>query len=382
MNTLKPAQSIESFCDPSITRVYHLSHIDLDGYGSQFVTRAVFPEIYFENSDYGDGILIKFAQLVELYRRHTELDAETRPQALFLITDLNLTPALAKAISEALAPFGDRVSLLLLDHHGTGAEVAKRNDWYHLDTEWCSVMLTFRRFEPLIPCAHYVFLENFARHVNAVDLWKTDEPEFKAANLLAALVHDLRDFIPESLSDLAREYRFHMIANVIRQVQSGGTLRALEQSVLTVRESFLLAQRIPASVVMDEDCALQDKYFTLVVETILNTWSSEVVEFSHEGLKGAILYGYPKGIFQNVSNLLLHRRKDVDFFVNLTPNGYLSFRSVGVNVSSIAAQYFSGGGHPCASGGRIPGTFKQKEDAVAVFMAQFEKKKTPAKRTA
>ena len=63
-------------------KVLHLSHIDLDGYGAQYVAKHFFDDITFFNANYGKEIMVRLEEMFKIL---------TRDKTLFLITDLNLT---------------------------------------------------------------------------------------------------------------------------------------------------------------------------------------------------------------------------------------------------------------------------------------------------
>lgn len=331
--------------------VYHLSHIDLDGYGAQFITRQLFNQVAFANSDYGNGILDQFRGLVARYRAHGG-------PALFLITDVNLTPAQAEAVVELLTPFEDAVALMLLDHHSTGQKTAERFPWYRLDAQRCATRLTFETFAPRLldsASAQSVFLQAVAEHVDAYDLWQETNPRFACGNLLSDQILDLRDIIPESHADLARDYRHALISNLMRARLRGVTLRELERSVYQFKEDFLTDRRaqLPAGLLADAEQSLTHKYYHLVAAQTLADWETQVDTVNVDGLRGALVFGWPKGIFQTVSNLLLDKRPEYDFFVNVVTTGYLSFRSRAKDLTPMVARYFGGGGHPRACGANL-----------------------------
>jgi oligoribonuclease NrnB/cAMP/cGMP phosphodiesterase (DHH superfamily) len=44
--------------------IYHLSHIDLDGYGCQYLTNRCFESIKFYNANYGNEIKARLEEIV------------------------------------------------------------------------------------------------------------------------------------------------------------------------------------------------------------------------------------------------------------------------------------------------------------------------------
>lgn len=76
-----------------------------------------------------------------------------------------------------------------------------------------------------------------------------------------------------------------------------------------------------------------------------------------EGKKGFL--SYSMGGISVLANLFLEQNPEFDFYMDVSPKGSVSLRSNGkCDVSSLSKQYFNGGGHKNASGGKIEG-FKE-----------------------
>ncbi len=107
--------------------LHHLSHIDLDGYGCQYLTYRCGRDGKFYNANYGAEIRARLDEIV-LDIKESDFPDE-RP--LILITDLNLSMRDAEWLDEQIN-FID-AELLLLDHHISGEVSASKFDWYMLD---------------------------------------------------------------------------------------------------------------------------------------------------------------------------------------------------------------------------------------------------------
>ena len=68
-----------------MTEIHHLSHIDLDGYGAQFVAREFFKNIVFYNANYGREVEVRLRDMLG------KIKSAKNTSFLILITDLNLT---------------------------------------------------------------------------------------------------------------------------------------------------------------------------------------------------------------------------------------------------------------------------------------------------
>ncbi len=115
--------------------IYHLSHIDLDGYGCQYLTNRCFESIKFYNANYGNEIKARLEEIVS----HIKQDSPKNP--LILITDLNLTMRECLWLEDEANLINSKITLL--DHHISGEECAINFDWYHLDISKSATAITY-----------------------------------------------------------------------------------------------------------------------------------------------------------------------------------------------------------------------------------------------
>ena len=80
-----------------MTAVHHLSHIDLDGYGAQFVGKEFFKNIVFYNANYGREVEVRLRDML------SKIKSAENTSFLILITDLNLTLNEAKFLQSEVA---------------------------------------------------------------------------------------------------------------------------------------------------------------------------------------------------------------------------------------------------------------------------------------
>ena len=119
--------------------IYHLSHIDLDGYSCQLIMRHTPYTIHSFNANYGAEIVQRLEEILEALHNSNE-------DAIILITDLNLTAHEAKWLNKEVQDLNDKgrnIEIILLDHHGSGQESADKYAWYYLDTERCATKITY-----------------------------------------------------------------------------------------------------------------------------------------------------------------------------------------------------------------------------------------------
>ena len=124
--------------------IYHLSHIDLDGYGCQYLTHACFKEqhnynLISYNANYGPEVKARLEEIITAITREKFLG--NKDEQLILITDLNLTTKEAKWLEAQVMEVGAK--LQLLDHHGSGEKTAEQYAWYFLDTKRSATLITY-----------------------------------------------------------------------------------------------------------------------------------------------------------------------------------------------------------------------------------------------
>jgi len=155
--------------------IYHLSHIDLDGYGCQYLSQQCFDTIDCYNANYGPEVSARLDEIIKEIEREKFLHGD-EIEALILITDLNLTTKEGNWIEKEAIRIGAK--LQLLDHHGTGASAAERFAWYKLDTTRCATLI----YDWLQ--THYNFdknndLADIVKAINAIDIWVNDDALFE-----------------------------------------------------------------------------------------------------------------------------------------------------------------------------------------------------------
>ena len=102
-------------------RLYHLSHIDLDGYSCQLLSGLIFKDRKCYNSNYGKEIISRIDEIF--------VDIKTQPtnkKIFILITDLNLTDEEAIYIENIKSNCTKYdIHIQLLDHHISGIDVSE-----------------------------------------------------------------------------------------------------------------------------------------------------------------------------------------------------------------------------------------------------------------
>lgn len=370
-------------------QVYHLSHIDLDGYGAQFVAREFFKNIRFYNANYGKEVSARLKQILR-FIAESRLDSADSAKSLILITDLNLTLSEAKFLqSEAdlLNAQGKKVQILLLDHHITGKDCAQNYSWYHLDESICATKITFQYLsqnlaqidadsanaEILRDSAKMQRFAKFVDMIDSADTWKEGGFAFEFGKVALGMIAQSKEFSRYMFECFDNEFRFALLekaqdflldsANNIRE----NAAVELDNNIFLFKKDILGGDRNRQTM----EQILSHKQATLLSQ------NKEKYLVKCEGKKGIVTYGI--GGISVVANLFLRQNADLDFFIDVGLRGNVSLRANGnCDVSEMAKEYFSGGGHKNAAGGRIEGfreTFlyeEAKAQVEAIFKNEAE----------
>ncbi|NLU34314.1 MAG: 3',5'-cyclic-nucleotide phosphodiesterase [Wolinella succinogenes] len=348
--------------------VHHLSHIDLDGYGCQFVASHFFKKIDFYNANYGKEVGAKLEEIA----RHTK---EARPkEILWLITDLNLTLTECAFLEERaaqLAQENKKVTILLLDHHISGSDCAQKYPWYYLDNERSATKITYETLLERFGLqakkeAHTPWMREFVEVVNAIDLWKEESPCFELGKVLMRMVVETKELNRYMFDREHRDYKFGMIKAAKRYLfDSKGHIR-LDNAMHAMKKRLLLGK-------VNEETL--DNIASLRQVTLLGT-KRESCMIEYRGHKGFL--SYSMGSVSVLANAFLRAYPEFDFFMDVGPRGSVSLRANHrCDVSRLSAELFGGGGHKNAAGGRIEG-FKESflYDEVKKNIEQMIKEKT------
>lgn len=328
--------------------IYHLSHIDLDGYGCQYMSEQAFGKgnVKFFNSNYGKEIELKLEKILKLIAKRPN------EQHTILITDLNLTDEVSDDLSAKIDEIHN-VELLLIDHHGTGKNSAEKHDWYHLDTTKCATKLTFEYFEDKLKTKNnYDLIKDISDYVNVTDMWLSDHPDFKKANLLSDLIFSAMRF-PRMLEEHNAYLRLSLIENTVKEIKKGNTIRDIESQIISIKEKFLKG-RIKEDVFLCQETQLEHKFYRYMYELLIK---KEIPTIKIGESTGKVFHDIGSSAFQQISHMYNTEIGDVDFVVHVNDKGSLSFRSIGDDpknkVDVIAERYFGGGGHPNAAGAKL-----------------------------
>jgi len=308
-------------------KIFHLSHTDLDGYSCQLITSKVFKNIEFYNSNYGQEIEERLSQIVE----------QIKEDDLVLITDLNLDDNSAKFIDKASKDIG--FDILLLDHHKSGEELAKKYEWYNLDVSRSATKITFDYFKDRKDLED---IKQYIDSVNAYDIWLQDQTElFELGKVLARYVMESREINRIMFSSENYRYISYMLKEAMKYVDEKDAFIVLDDNLHLVKKSFFKR---------DKNSTLENLVSEYIVELLTKNKENMTVTYKD---KKAILT-YSVGNTSIIGNAFLRENPDYDFFLDINSRKNISARANNrYDVSVMAKELFGGGGHANAAGGKF-----------------------------
>ncbi len=347
--------------------IYHLSHIDLDGYSCQFIMNYTPYTTFNYNANYGAEVRQRLDEILEAIR-------DSKGSALILITDLNLTADESRWLHSQVTKLNEPnkdIKITLLDHHGSGEESAKKYEWYYLDVSRCATKITYDYAKENFELDAPEWLEKYVDVVNAVDLWKQEEVEnFELGKVFMRLVTETRELNRIMFSKEDSNYKLSLLLEATKFLNLEDAAIALDESIHTLKKDFFK---------IDENNTL-DNLATKYVVNLLGT-KREKMTIYYKGYRGFLSYGV--GNTSIVGNGFLLAYPEYDFIVDVSYRGAMSLRANNqVSVAQISKEWANGGGHPNAAGGRIMGFKEQyRYDKVKQQIEQiiFEKESVAGK---
>ena len=323
--------------------IYHLSHIDLDGYGCQYLSQQCFdkPESYIScyNANYGSEVPARMKEIVKKIEQDKFLNAEL--EALILITDLNLSTKEGAWIEREAVRIGAK--LQLLDHHATGASAAERFGWYYLDTKRCATLITYEWLQK-----HYDFdtnndLARIVKAINAIDIWVSDDELFEYGKVMLGMISGAREIGRILFPAEDRAFKLSMIEAAKNLVDEEDAPIKLDDALHPTKKVFFIKDK-------------NDTKDNLVANYVTNLLSldKQRLTIEYKGHKGIL--GYNVGNASIIGNASMVANEDYAFYMDVNFRGNFSLRSNNkLDVSAMAAHIGNGGGHVNASGGKIDG---------------------------
>jgi len=324
--------------------LYHLSHIDLDGYSCQLLSNHIFTEKKYYNSNYGKEIGTRINEIFE------DIRTQDKSRKIFiLITDLNLTEEEAEYIEDKKQDSSYDIHLQLLDHHITGKSVSEKFNWYFLNEKKSASLITYEFMKNNFGFEEKLDLElqTYIKSVNALDLWIQDEVnEFEYGKVMMKLISSARELNKLMFPEMDNSYKLALLKGAMEiyldsEIDTNIKHIYLDDQAHKLKKSFFK---------QDENNTLDNMLTDYVVELL--TKNSENFTIHYKGYKG--LLTSMLGNTSLIGNGFLVRNPEFDFFIDVSGKGNMALRASGkVDVSIMAKELGNGGGHVNASGGRI-----------------------------
>jgi hypothetical protein len=333
--------------------LYHLSHIDLDGYGCQYLTSQCFSNIEAYNANYGPEVTARLEEMVKKIEQDQFVYGDNI-EPLILITDLNLNTKEANWIEKEVIRIGAK--LQLLDHHATGANAAERFAWYKLDTSKCATLITYEWLQ-----VHYEFdkkdeLVSIVKAINAIDIWVSNDPLFEYGKVMLGMISGAREIGRILFPAQDRAFKLAMIDAAKNRVNHADAPIQLDDDLHQIKKSFF----------RKENNDTKDNLVAYYVANLLTT-DRKRLTIEYKGHRGIL--GYNVGNSSLIGNASMLANPDYDFYMDINFRGHFSLRSNNkLDVSEMAACIGNGGGHPNASGGKVE---NYKDSFVYANVRQF-----------
>ncbi len=343
---------------------YHLSHIDLDGYSCQLITKQIFEKIFYYNANYGAEVMYHLEAILE----HID---KAKEDASILITDLNLSYKESEFLDKAIRKRkeqGLKIELQLLDHHGSGQDSADAFSWYYLDTSRSATKITYDyACEKLgLASEDQKWLEPFVNIVNAVDLWLMDEEEnFEYGKVCMRLITETRELNRYIFNEESHNYKLTLLKEAARMAKEPDAPIRLDDAIHSMKKNFFKGK---------QDGTL-DALATQYIVSLVGKYKERFTIY-YQGHKGILTYAL--GNTSIIGNGILKAYPEFDFVIDVGPRGSMSLRADhNIDVSKMAKTLAGGGGHPNASGARIK-DFKEQfsYEKVKAFMEELIAKKS------
>jgi len=318
--------------------IYHLSHIDLDGYGCHYLSTQCFDHIESYNANYGPEVSARLGEIVTKIEQEKFLHGDAI-ERLILITDLNLTTKEGAWIEKEAIRIGAK--LQLLDHHATGASTAERFAWYFLDTSRCATLITYDWLQK-----HYDFdkensLFPIVKAINAIDIWVSDDDFFEYGKVMLGMISGAREIGRILFPAQDRAFKLSMIEHAKQRVGEIDAPITLDDDLHQIKKAFFR---------VDKNDTKDNLVATYVTHLLTN--DKQRLTITYKGHKGIL--GYNVGNASIIGNACMVANEEYDFYMDVNFRGGFSLRSNNkLDVSQMASHIGNGGGHPNASGGKI-----------------------------
>lgn len=325
-------------------QVYHLSHIDLDGYACQLVSKQFFKNIQCYNANYGREVSARIYEILNAIAQSKE------NEFLILISDLNLNLNEAEYLQDKIQEYrlqNKNIQIQLLDHHISGKEVAESFHWYFLDTNRCATKIVYeflKKHYAILEPKNTTWLEPLVEMVNSVDIWDTQGYGFELGKVCMRMINQSSELNRFMFDDENRDYKLKLLEEVKNYLFLENAPVAYDNDLFKLKKIALGGD--PNAETMDN--------ISSDVQTRLLSLKKHDCSVYYQDKKGFL--SYSMGGISVLANLFLTQNPDFDFYIDVNSKGNVSLRANGnCDVCELSQMCFNGGGHRNASGGKIDG---------------------------
>ncbi len=325
-------------------QVYHLSHIDLDGYACQLVSKQFFKNIQCYNANYGREVSARIYEILNAIAQSKE------SEFLILISDLNLNLNEAQYLQDKIQEHrlqNKNIQIQLLDHHISGKEVAESFHWYFLDTNRCATKIVYeflKKHYAILEPKNTTWLEPLVEMVNSVDIWDMQGYGFELGKVCMRMINQSSELNRFMFDDENRDYKLKLLEEVKNYL-------FLENAPIAYDNDLFKLKKIALGG--DPDTETMDN-ISSNAQTHLLSLKKHDCSVYYQDKKGFL--SYSMGGISVLANLFLTQNPDFDFYMDVNAKGNVSLRANGnCDVCELSQMCFNGGGHRNASGGKIDG---------------------------
>jgi hypothetical protein len=337
--------------------ILHLSHTDLDGYGSQYVMNFIktiknLNIEYFNVNNYNETEKI-FKSIFKLI-----LNQYSNKKILLLITDLSIKENIAKRMNNFIKGNNIDLTYQVLDHHKTGLDISKENEWYKIDTNKCGTSLTvdFILENSNINKEITNYLKFIGNFIESHDLWKKDDLFFHHSNFLADLIYNF--YFIDNLNDDKRQFIFNYIYIFTGSIIDNKNIKLieLEMKLPEILNKVLILLNLDKTIINNPSIRTLNKLIYFQSLKYKRTEESKEILTLNNDIKFIVVHNFNSSFFQYFSHYYLEDNRKIDFIINIKNNGSMSFRTIkkNIDVEKIAKIFDkNGGGHKEAAGCKI-----------------------------
>ncbi len=325
-------------------QVYHLSHIDLDGYACQLVSKQFFKNTQCYNANYGREVSARIYEILNAIAQSKE------SEFLILVSDLNLNLNEAEYLQDKIQEHrlqNKNIQIQLLDHHISGKEVAESFHWYFLDTNRCATKIVYeflKKHYAILEPKNTTWLEPLVEMVNSVDIWDTQGYGFELGKVCMRMINQSSELNRFMFDDENRDYKLKLLEEVKNYL-------FLENAPVAYDNDLFRLKKIALGG--DPDAETMDNISSNAQTRLLSLKKHDCSVY-YQDKKGFL--SYSMGGISVLANLFLTQNPDFDFYIDVNAKGNVSLRANGnCDVCELSQMCFNGGGHRNASGGKIDG---------------------------